>query len=422
MLLMTCMWASAQYWESGTMKTNTFYSYSSGNSTVSKTEVWYDINAESDGKMEFGSTALGAVRIDAITLYAVVDNELFFMGSGSDMLVVDNVAAGLYRVKINGGPTDRDGRGGNFVVSYVLNVAEYVNDPEPNDTWERAYQIRSGSLQHGHLGYKRGNYQDTKDWYKIEVPDEGTITFTTHTSTKLRLGSLHIYAPNEDGTDLLFRTSKDMDGHNQDTTIVFVVPDVAPGTYYIRLDHWLGYGSYEMKFPQCRALYMYMMVHPGKKLNFMGNEIAMIREWDETKEPDYFLLKYPLHDSFSQYIRDLNKVYAQQPALYERDYDPDGFRWIAINDMQNNVYGIRREGLSSAAAAFFNFSDQPHVYVYTPQKDEKLMPLIHTDWECYSGTVKKPKRRTGLKARGIGGVRIELPAFSAVLYEIKDGI
>ena len=182
------------------------------------------------------------------------------------------------------------------------------------------------------------------------------------------------------------------------------------------------FGSYEMKFPQCRALYMYMMVHPGKKLNFMGNEIAMIREWDETKEPDYFLLKYPLHDSFSQYIRDLNKVYAQQPALYERDYDPDGFRWIAINDMQNNVYGIRREGLSSAAAAFFNFSDQPHVYVYTPQKDEKLMPLIHTDWECYSGTVKKPKRRTGLKARGIGGVRIELPAFSAVLYEIKDGI
>ena len=182
------------------------------------------------------------------------------------------------------------------------------------------------------------------------------------------------------------------------------------------------FGSYEMKFPQCRALYMYMMVHPGKKLNFMGNEIAMIREWDETKEPDYFLLKYPLHDSFSQYISDLNKVYAQQPALYERDYDPDGFRWIAINDMQNNVYGIRREGLSSAAAAFFNFSDQPHVYVYTPQKDEKLMPLIHTDWECYSGTVKKPKRRTGLKARGIGGVRIELPAFSAVLYEIKDGI
>ncbi len=248
MLLMTCVWASAQYWESGTMKTNTFYSYSSGNSTVSKTEVWYDINAESDGKMEFGSTALGAVRIDAITLYAVVDNELIFMGSGSDMLVVDNVAAGLYRVKINGGPTDRDGRGGNFVVSYVLNVAEYVNDPEPNDTWERAYLIRSGSLQHGHLGYKRGNYQDTKDWYKIEVPDEGTITFTTHTSTKLRLGSLHIYAPNEDGTDLLFRTSKDMDGHNMDTTIVFAVPDVAPGTYYIRLDHWLGYGSYEMKY------------------------------------------------------------------------------------------------------------------------------------------------------------------------------
>ena len=125
---------------------------------------------------------------------------------------------------------------------------------------------------------------------------------------------------------------------------------------------------------------------------------------------------------FSHYIRDLNNVYEKQPALYERDYDPEGFKWIAINDMQNNAYGIRRNGHSSAVAAFFNFSDQPHIYVYTPQQDETLTILLHSDWECYSGTVRKAKRRTRLKARGIGGVRIELPAFSAVLYEIKDGI
>ena len=143
------------------------------------------------------------------------------------------------------------------------------------------------------------------------------------------------------------------------------------------------FGPYEMKFPQCRALYMYMLMHPGKKLNFMGNEIAMFREWDETKEPDYFLLKYPLHDSFRHYIMELNEIYEKTPALYEKDYDPEGFKWIAINDMFNNVYGIRRNGRSSSAVAFFNFSDQPHIYVYTPKQDEKLKKSIMEDLDSY---------------------------------------
>ena len=182
------------------------------------------------------------------------------------------------------------------------------------------------------------------------------------------------------------------------------------------------FGDYEMKFPQCRALYMYMLVHPGKMLNFMGNEIAMIREWNETKEPDYFLLKYPLHDSFHHYIMDLNKVYMSEPALYERDYDPEGFKWIAINDMQNNVYGIRRNGKTTSAVAFFNFSDKEHEYIYTPEQDETLTMVLNSDWECYNGTTPKPARRKKIKARGIGGGRITLPAFSAVLFTVKKGI
>ncbi|MBQ4304923.1 MAG: 1,4-alpha-glucan branching protein GlgB, partial [Lachnospiraceae bacterium] len=102
------------------------------------------------------------------------------------------------------------------------------------------------------------------------------------------------------------------------------------------------FGDYEMKFPQARALYMYMFVHPGKKLNFMGNEIAMFREWDENKEPDYFLLKYPNHDSFSEYIKELNRLYAEMPAFYEMDYEDEGFRWVAMNDQGHNVFGIQR--------------------------------------------------------------------------------
>ncbi len=180
------------------------------------------------------------------------------------------------------------------------------------------------------------------------------------------------------------------------------------------------FGEYDRKFPQCRTLFMYMALHPGKKLNFMGNEIAMFREWDEAKEPDYFLVKYPLHDSFHRFMAELNEVYLKEPALYERDYEPEGFAWIAVNDRENNVYGIRRNGRSTAVAAFFNFSDQPREYVYTPGQDETLTMILHSDWECFGGTVPRSEDRETIAAGGIEGAHIELPAFSAVLFEIKQ--
>ncbi len=247
-LLLIPIGMMAQYWESGTQKTNSFYSYTSGGNTYSKTEVWYDIKAESDGKMEFGSTPLGNVRIDGITLYAVVEGELVWVAGGTQLLVAEDIAAGLYRVKINGRPTDKNGQGGNFVASYILYPEDYVNDPEPNDTWELAYGIKSGNPQHGHLGYKRGGYRDTEDWFMIVVPDEGSVTFTTHSSTKLRLGYLGMYTLNTEGTGVSFRNDKWMDGERKDTTIVYTIPDVAPGTYYVRLRRYEGYGGYTMNY------------------------------------------------------------------------------------------------------------------------------------------------------------------------------
>ena len=67
-------------------------------------------------------------------------------------------------------------------------------------------------------------------------------------------------------------------------------------------------GEYEDKFPQARAMYLYMMAHPGKKLNFMGNEFGQLREWDESREQDWDILKYPLHDAFHRYMIELNRI------------------------------------------------------------------------------------------------------------------
>lgn len=66
------------------------------------------------------------------------------------------------------------------------------------------------------------------------------------------------------------------------------------------------WGDYLCKFPQCRAVFAYMYTHPGKKLNFMGNEIGWFREWNEKRQQDWELLTYPLHDAFQRYIQALN--------------------------------------------------------------------------------------------------------------------
>ncbi len=161
------------------------------------------------------------------------------------------------------------------------------------------------------------------------------------------------------------------------------------------------YGSYEEKFAQARSFYLYMMMHPGKKLNFMGNEIAMFREWDEEKEPDWFLLKYPMHDSFSHYIQDLNEIYFHTKQLFAWDDDPSSFKWLQINE-QRNLYGIQRTALDlSPVAAFFNFSNQAQVV----SLDSEWEMVLNTDWDVYSGSTKVQK----------GKVReIKLSPFSSV--------
>ncbi len=161
------------------------------------------------------------------------------------------------------------------------------------------------------------------------------------------------------------------------------------------------YGSYEEKFAQARSFYLYMIMHPGKKLNFMGNEIAMFREWDEEKEPDWFLLKYPMHDSFSHYIQDLNEIYFHTKQLFAWDDDPSSFKWLQINE-QRNLYGIQRTALDLApVAAFFNFSNQAQVV----SLDSEWEMVLNTDWDVYSGSTKVQK----------GKVReIKLSPFSSV--------
>jgi 1,4-alpha-glucan branching enzyme len=101
-------------------------------------------------------------------------------------------------------------------------------------------------------------------------------------------------------------------------------------------------GDWWQKFAGMRLLAGYQYTHPGKKLNFMGQETGQWAEWSETRSLDWSLLDWPMHRQLQDWMRDLNHFYASQPALYERDDTPDGFRWIEPNDVEQSVFSYLR--------------------------------------------------------------------------------
>jgi len=102
-------------------------------------------------------------------------------------------------------------------------------------------------------------------------------------------------------------------------------------------------GDYWQQFANLRALYGYMYGHPGKKLLFMGCEFGQWNEWGEAAQLDWMLLGFDPHRQLQQYVKDLNRLYASQPALHEVDFSWEGFQWIDLHDVdQSAVSFIRR--------------------------------------------------------------------------------
>ena len=172
-------------------------------------------------------------------------------------------------------------------------------------------------------------------------------------------------------------------------------------------------GQYPDKFPQARALYMYMIVHSGKKLNFMGNEFAQLREWDEKRQQDWDMLKYPMHDSFREYIKKLNGIYLKYSALHY-DYDPTNFEWSDCNSAMRCMYAIRRKSADGDILAVLNFSDWYQAdYSVNIGQDYEAELLLDSDDQLYSGST--PHGRTDVTYRE-GRIDMNVPPFSGRLF------
>lgn len=142
------------------------------------------------------------------------------------------------------------------------------------------------------------------------------------------------------------------------------------------------------QFASLRAFYSYMWSFPGKQLVFMGQEFGQRHEFDESVSLEWFVADLWGHGGLKRLFRDLNKIYKENPALWQLDSDPRGFEWINADDAGNNLFSwLRRSDDGSTIACFTNFSPNPQTdYRIGLPMDGVWTEILNTDSLEYDGT------------------------------------
>jgi 1,4-alpha-glucan branching enzyme len=149
------------------------------------------------------------------------------------------------------------------------------------------------------------------------------------------------------------------------------------------------HGTREQKLSTLRALYAYMWAHPGKKLLFMGGEIAQWREWSDERSLDWHLLDdHDGHLGVHTLLRDLNGIVRERPALYELDVEPRGFQWIDVNNALENIVAFMRFSKDGeCVVCVCNFSAAPRAgYRFGLPYAGTYRLILNTDSSYYFGT------------------------------------
>ena len=174
------------------------------------------------------------------------------------------------------------------------------------------------------------------------------------------------------------------------------------------------WGTYDQKFAGLKTLLGLQYAHPGKKLNFMGSELATWDEWNENRELAWNLLTFPKHDDHKRFVRDLNFVYKTYAPLYENDSDWNGFAWVNEYDAKDSVIAFRRiDKKGDEVFVVLNFSPQDYFDFgfWTSCGDYRC--VIASEDAKYGGRgVVTPSFSTDEK----GYVQLSVPAYSAQYF------
>ena len=250
-----------------------------------------------------------------------------------------------------------------------------------------------------HYKWNMGWMNDTLEYMKTDFP------WREHAHNKLTFSMTYAYSEN-----YILPLSHDEVVHGKHSLIGRM-----PG------DTW-------RQFAGARLLAMYQMTHPGKKLNFMGHEIAQFIEWREYESLEWFLLGYENHERFQAYIKDLNHIYAKHPALWSIDNSWDGFTWIDPDNRQQNVLTYLRRGraatedekgelLICAVNMGVQAFDEFEIGVPEPGYYKEI---INSDDSKYAGSGRVNTRQVRARKKAAHGmpysIRVKLPVVGGAIF------
>lgn len=181
----------------------------------------------------------------------------------------------------------------------------------------------------------------------------------------------------------------------------------------------------ELKASNLRAAYGFMMAHPGKKLLFMGQDFAQNHEWNEDVQLEWNLLESPVHKQMREYVKRLNALYTSRPALYQMDYDPEGFEWVNCTDSKNSILVFIRKSKNNEEQLLFifNFDAVAHEKFQTGVPyPGKYKEILNSDAVEFGGggktnpRVKHSKKEECDERRD--SITVQVPPLSMLVFSI----
>jgi 1,4-alpha-glucan branching enzyme len=276
----------------------------------------------------------------------LTSSALFWLGAyHADGLRIDAVASMLYldysRKDGEWTPNVYGGRENLEALSFIrrLNEAVYAAHPdvqtiaEESTSWPMVTRpVYAGGLGFG-MKWKMGWMNDTLEYFRRDP------IFRKFDQKGLTFSMWYAYSEN-----YLLPLSHDEVVHGKGS-LVGKMP-----------------GFERDRYANLRSLFGLMFTHPGKKLLFMGCEFAQWREWGHDESLEWHALEYPEHRGVQRFVQDLNRVYRNEPALHELDFDQAGFQWVDFNDADHSVVSYLRRGrtTSDVILVVCNFTPVPH--------------------------------------------------------------
>ncbi len=186
-------------------------------------------------------------------------------------------------------------------------------------------------------------------------------------------------------------------------------------------------GDEWQKFANLRAYYGFMWGHPGKKLLFMGSEFAQWQEWNFSAGLEWEALKAPNHQGVQRFVKDLNRLYQNEPALYEDDFEWTGFTWIDANDSDNSVFSFIRNAKSKDEfiVVISNFTPVPRQeYRIGVPKPGYYQEILNSDSEHYWGSNvgnDGGRNTEDIPSHGYAqSLSLTLPPLATLMFKLSD--